>query len=201
MNNQIYWNNAGKYQELSQKLEKLIPNSGDCEDTRLELFRLVSNAYYDIYNNGGCNAHRFRLLKEFLAKTGMPDTFSAKEAKTLKAWLEKASDGEEEGYLFDFRNSPEWLESSHIEILNLFEKLTDWTILQAKPCLIQPGKQCKIKDWSSLDLLTKPLFEETRKPIIATVLVVNQNSAVVTPELLREVYLEVELPLTALSEN
>ena len=54
-----YWNHNGKYQELSDKLQALIPNSGEVENPRknkaLERFRKASNCYYDLYNNGLCN--------------------------------------------------------------------------------------------------------------------------------------------------
>lgn len=60
MNENTYWNNKGKYQELSKKLNELVPASGPVENARgknkaLERFRVASNAYYDIFNNGGGN--------------------------------------------------------------------------------------------------------------------------------------------------
>ena len=57
-----YWSNKGTYAELNAKLEKLIPASGSVEkpwkNKALERFRKASNAYYDIFNNGGCNRGR-----------------------------------------------------------------------------------------------------------------------------------------------
>ena len=57
-----YWNNKGTYSELNTKLEKLIPVSGPvvnpAKNKALEKFRKASNAYYDIFNNGGCNRGR-----------------------------------------------------------------------------------------------------------------------------------------------
>lgn len=54
-----YWNNNGNLAELNAKLEKLIPVSGSVakpwKNKELERFRKASNAYYDIFNNGGCN--------------------------------------------------------------------------------------------------------------------------------------------------
>jgi len=55
-----YWGNTGAHQELSAQLEKLIPISGAVSSPRsrnkkLEKFRQASNAYYDIFNNGGGN--------------------------------------------------------------------------------------------------------------------------------------------------
>lgn len=57
-----YWNNNGTYNDLSAKLQQLIPVSGSVEkpwkNKALERFRKASNAYYDIFNNGGCNRGR-----------------------------------------------------------------------------------------------------------------------------------------------
>jgi len=54
-----YWNNKGTYSELNAKLEKLVPMSGSVDkpskNKALERFRKASNAYYDVFNNGGCN--------------------------------------------------------------------------------------------------------------------------------------------------
>ena len=62
-----YWNCKGKYQELSDKLEELVPTSGSVENPRinkaLEKFRKASNCYHDLYNNGLCNrANEFRTV-------------------------------------------------------------------------------------------------------------------------------------------
>lgn len=55
-----YWGNNGTFQTLADQLEKLIPVEGAVEaprgkNKRLEKFRQAANAYYDIFNNGGCN--------------------------------------------------------------------------------------------------------------------------------------------------
>lgn len=54
-----YWNNNGKYQHLAGELQKLIPIAGEVENHKqnpaLEKFRKYSNAYYDLFNNGGGN--------------------------------------------------------------------------------------------------------------------------------------------------
>lgn len=57
-----YWNHTGTHSELNAKLEKLIPMSGSVanpyKNKALEKFRKASNAYYDVFNNGGCNRGR-----------------------------------------------------------------------------------------------------------------------------------------------
>ena len=54
-----YWRGNGRYEYHSSELAKLIPASGRVENPRknrhLEHYRVVCNAYYDLYNNGGWN--------------------------------------------------------------------------------------------------------------------------------------------------
>jgi len=57
-----YWDRTGTHQDLVEQLNKLIPFEGSVEkpwkNKALERFRKASNAYYDIFNNGGCNRGR-----------------------------------------------------------------------------------------------------------------------------------------------
>lgn len=54
-----YWSNAGKHEDLNAKLTPLVPASGEVPNANLhpalETFRVASNCYYDLYNNGLCN--------------------------------------------------------------------------------------------------------------------------------------------------
>lgn len=53
-----YWNGKGTHQDLVNKLEELVPTMGKIKGSKnrlLERFRKASNAYYDIFNNGGFN--------------------------------------------------------------------------------------------------------------------------------------------------
>jgi hypothetical protein len=53
-----YWNRKGNYENLVAELNKLVPVMGEIagsKNRKLEKFRKASNAYYDIFNNGGCN--------------------------------------------------------------------------------------------------------------------------------------------------
>lgn len=53
---QTYWNNNGKYQRINDSLwEILVPKTGECDTEQGEALRIVSNIYYDFYNNGCCN--------------------------------------------------------------------------------------------------------------------------------------------------
>lgn len=65
-----YWCNKGEHQETNEALRKFIPMSGEVDNAEnnplLEQFRLASNCYYDLYNNGLCNrADEFREIFGF----------------------------------------------------------------------------------------------------------------------------------------
>jgi len=53
-----YWNSKGTHQALADELAKLVPVMGEIKGSKnkeLERFRKATNAYYDIFNNGGMN--------------------------------------------------------------------------------------------------------------------------------------------------
>ncbi len=54
-----YWCGNGRHECYASKLAKLLPASGRVKNPRknrhLEHYRVVCNAYYDLYNNGGWN--------------------------------------------------------------------------------------------------------------------------------------------------
>ena len=54
-----YWCGNGRHECYASKLAKLLPTSGRVKNPRknrhLEHYRVVCNAYYDLYNNGGWN--------------------------------------------------------------------------------------------------------------------------------------------------
>jgi len=54
-----YWNHKGTHEDKAKKLQELIPAQGEVskpwKNKALERFRKASNAYYDIFNNGGWN--------------------------------------------------------------------------------------------------------------------------------------------------
>lgn len=65
-----YWSGHGKHEALKEKLNTLVPFSGEVSEAdknpALEKFRRASNCYYDLYNNGLCNKrHEFRTIFEF----------------------------------------------------------------------------------------------------------------------------------------
>ena len=56
-----YWDHSGRFQNVADKLNELIPMQGEVgggrKNERLEEFRKAQNQYYDLYNNGLCNRH------------------------------------------------------------------------------------------------------------------------------------------------
>ena len=70
LKNGSYWTHNGKYQDFSDKVEKLVPISDavmkhlpyslkpkQSFKPLLECYRVYSNIYYDLYNNGGTNMY------------------------------------------------------------------------------------------------------------------------------------------------
>jgi hypothetical protein len=57
-----YWNRRGRLQWMANALNALVPPSGSVpnksRNRNLETFRIASNAYYDLYNNGLWNRAR-----------------------------------------------------------------------------------------------------------------------------------------------
>jgi hypothetical protein len=57
-----YWCKKGKHEDLHTALQELIPDEGKVKshikNRALERFRIASNCYYDLYNNGLCNRAR-----------------------------------------------------------------------------------------------------------------------------------------------
>ena len=47
-----YWEEKGKYPQLAEAAENMIPIKGPCDSAPLELVRVATNLYYDYYNNG-----------------------------------------------------------------------------------------------------------------------------------------------------
>lgn len=57
MNDKTYWNKKGKHQKLYDMfVNKLVPAQGRAFTMHGNLLRCVGNVYYDLYNNGLCNA-------------------------------------------------------------------------------------------------------------------------------------------------
>ena len=57
-----YWNETGTYEALGKKLNAMIPTGGSVKNPeknpKLERYRKMVNAYYDLYCNGGGNSCR-----------------------------------------------------------------------------------------------------------------------------------------------
>lgn len=57
-----YWCNNGKYQKVADEIGKYVPRQNNSDIPIIEIFRVVANAYYDLYNNGGGNACRWEFV-------------------------------------------------------------------------------------------------------------------------------------------
>jgi len=131
-----YWNSTGKYQELSDRLQKLVPVVGRCNTSELELFRLVNNIYYDLYNNGLCNAENkleslqpvMRWYKQDLLANGMTEE---QYRLVWKCWVPASCDEDLDyfdGYFPCWVNELDWF-SEKLELA--FEALADAATLIA----------------------------------------------------------------------
>ena len=82
-----YWNNKGTHQNLAEQLRPLVPAMGEVkgkQNKALDKFRKASNAYYDIFNNGGCNrAAEIRGIFKF-GMTSMSEVVRGEHGKYRK---------------------------------------------------------------------------------------------------------------------
>lgn len=132
-----YCSNNGKYQEQAKELEKLIPISGRCAESYLELFRIAGNAYYDIYNNGGCNSHRFKVLYDEIIDNRIAGDCKISESEdfTKDDWFElkeflyfDATQEDRDFYLFEWENNEPETEYQK-KMLDIFERFMDWVVI------------------------------------------------------------------------
>jgi len=59
--NGTFWEGNHRLEALRERVSELVPTMGAVEDTnspKLERLRLVTNAYWDLFNNGGWNPGR-----------------------------------------------------------------------------------------------------------------------------------------------
>ena len=87
-----YWNHKGTHKWKLSRIQKLIPDSGNCDASSpsLEAFRKAANAYYDHYNNGGCNLGK-SVRRIFGVKPGdFSDAASAQIESVMDGLIEAA---------------------------------------------------------------------------------------------------------------
>ena len=95
-----YWNGTGRFEDLGKWLDKMVPAQGECEKHhgRLERYRKMCNAYYDLYNNGGWNACRGTaryfggIVKRYAELRLWDECYKITEPKMDKAILDAALD-------------------------------------------------------------------------------------------------------------
>jgi len=130
-----YWNHNGKQQALADRLEERVPTAGEaCE--KVELFRLIANVYYDVYNNGGGNLVGFgseftaRELIALADKQGVDMGYV--EEKLEKAWErgEELDSQHSNGYITDDEHINECMDfCEDVKFLTELEGLVDTIIL------------------------------------------------------------------------
>jgi hypothetical protein len=84
-----YWCHDGLYQQDLDTINKLMPSLGYTDNQYMNLFIAMSHAYYDSYNNGGCNL--FDCFKKDIDKYVRPffSRFSIQKLKKDSEYLEK----------------------------------------------------------------------------------------------------------------
>lgn len=120
-----YWNDNGKYQEWVDKTSKTIPDMYFTDNEYMNTFIEMSNLYYDIYNNGGCNfkADKVKRIKSIV------NGFKISKARTDHEYLEDVANNIFE-FLMDkdlsFENHGFWNEWNK-RLVSLSEKTgEDW---------------------------------------------------------------------------
>lgn len=61
---QSYWNNNGIYQQDLDRLNELIPASGEADTLHGEMIRAINRLYYEYCNNGNINAKNMVSIKD-----------------------------------------------------------------------------------------------------------------------------------------
>ncbi len=128
-----YWGENGKYQKEADILQKLVPNEGQSEFTDVELFRVASNIYYEMKNNGGGNlADDYENDEEYSALGGAISSSPA--MMHLENYLEIKHAGDKSQNYNDYS---EWKEygdedvpyTSSDEVESAWDKLEDTGVM------------------------------------------------------------------------
>lgn len=130
--NNTYWAHNGKFQVVADTLGDLTPTSGEAtKGSLLDLFRLASNAYHDLYNNGLMNAEiRLPALIDALGDLKLKGYVSRASEATQVA-IEEIIDFHNEymdaeataGYIGDDEEEEEEMESSYPDNDAMYEAL------------------------------------------------------------------------------
>ena len=121
----IYWNNNGKYQKWVNKVSETMPDMYFTDNEYMNTFIEMSNLYYDVYNNGGCNLRADKVERiESIVKG-----FEISKAITDHKYLEDVANNVFE-FLMDkdlsFENHGFWNEWNQ-SLISLSEKTgKDW---------------------------------------------------------------------------
>ena len=179
-----YWTENGKYEKQGKAIKHLVPDSGEADTQHIEMLRVVTNCYYDLYNNGGGNwdgnrAKQFEYIIDYQGvlirsahKEGL-NPYQLSELLTIivaimdDAWKEADySDGciydcdEYEDYGFcDCADNEEYglRYSKFDEVAKLYEKLVDIIIIYTSKTTTDYDKM--INGWAEKHEIPSPLVE------------------------------------------
>lgn len=136
-----YWADNGKHQSLYDELHKtLVPDEGEAGTTEGEFLRIMSNVYYDIYNNGGCNLNEdwamhedWLKLQSFLTKYKYPSEklmhFDVYVGNFFRGGMPLPFDECDEDSLYARNTYPEVTELQKQTAFDALEDVADFTIV------------------------------------------------------------------------
>jgi hypothetical protein len=121
-----YWDNNGRFTNQSRVLKSMISIFGGCDKRLLEFFRIVSNTYYDIYNNGACNPERFQPLEAALRLYANDlralDSSYPAQFNELIEWISRAANNNDFDYILQYLDG---LTEDEFKVLQQMERLVD----------------------------------------------------------------------------
>lgn len=134
----IYWTNKGRHQRIYDRLQALVPDEGEADTPAGELMRLMSNVYYDVYNNGGCNlvdggrSAQLEELQELAKSHGFEDSDRVFRKMRGYALRQQSTPHHCESCTCDDEDWDDAEESVTIEVLcQPLERLTDFCVKTA----------------------------------------------------------------------
>ena len=124
-----YWNNQGKYQDWVNEIGETVPSMYDTDNKHMNIFIAMSNIYYDIYNNGGCNLSGSIRKKELDNIREFVGRFNLKRAIKERDYLEERTNAVFEKLLdkdLSFVNHGFWNEWRQRKISMTKQEGEDW---------------------------------------------------------------------------
>lgn len=118
-----YWEKNGKHQEMYDLVKHHIPRTGRAKHPAIELLRVITNCYYDLYCNGGGNCYEFQVMRSLLENTPFLPLSPKQWENFDRSLTTLISIG---GYTY---TDPE--NETQSILFSVLETLADWAIVQA----------------------------------------------------------------------